>query len=209
MSPPPQFWHAALAIGLLGLLVLALAAVARRLFVQAAQRDQRALREERARIDAFLALRRIALVGVSRSESDFSRLVMRALQAHYVDVVPIHPTAAFIGEQLAYSTIAELQLPVQGALIMAPRAASAAIVEDCACAGVQNLWFHRGLGDGSASPEALAVARRHRMRVVADRCVMMFLEPSRLSIHRAHGVALRVLGRYPHCDPAQAGSTDA
>ena len=43
---------------------------------------------------AFLGARRIAVVGVSRNEKDFSRYVLRELARRGHDVVPVNPALA-------------------------------------------------------------------------------------------------------------------
>ena len=45
-------------------------------------------------IDDFLALKRIAVVGVSHEPKDFSRLLFRELKQRGYDLVPVHPRAA-------------------------------------------------------------------------------------------------------------------
>jgi predicted CoA-binding protein len=157
-----------------------------------------ALASERARIDAFLALRRVALVGASRHETALSRLIMDQLRARGVHVIPVHPTAPVIGDQLAYPDVAALAGRVDGALIMTPPQATAQVVESCASAGIRSIWLHRGLGgSGAVSRAALESCARHGLDVIAGRCPLMFLEPQRFSVHCAHASVERLRGQYP------------
>jgi len=153
--------------------------------------------EERARIDAFLACKRIALVGASTHPEDFSRAVMRALRERGAVVVPVHPTASDIEGQRAFTTVAEVQPPVEAVLIMTPPAQSAQVVRECAAAHVRKVWLHRGVGHGAVSDEALRVAAAERLELVAGRCPLMFLGERPAWIHRVHAGVLQLRNRYP------------
>ncbi len=163
------------------------------------RRDQAALTLERDRIDAFLLLRSIAFVGLSRHDADLSRAISHALRERGVEVIPVHPFAPVIGDQLAYPKVTDLPKPPEGALLMTPSEQSVQVVRDCARAGIRHLWFHQGVGRGAASPEALELARSCGMSVVSGRCIMMFLDHAPVSVHRVHAAAQRALGRYPTC----------
>src|SRR5512140_3348640 len=71
---------------------------------------------EKAR--AFLALPRIALVGLSRDDKDFSRMVFRELVKRGIDVVPVNPGAAELEGRPCFPRLADVRPPVQGALVM-------------------------------------------------------------------------------------------
>lgn len=152
---------------------------------------------ERQDIDAFLACKRIAFVGVSTNEKHFSRAVMRELVAHGIDVVPVHPGVAQIDGRRAFARVPEIDAKVEGALIMTPASASAAVIADCARAGVRRVWLHRGVGPGAASEESLVAARAHDMIVVADRCPLMFLDKHLGQPHRLHAGIVKLLRQYP------------
>jgi uncharacterized protein len=128
----------------------------------------------KAAIDSFLALRRIALVGVSRQEKHFSRMVWKELKARGYELVPVNPAAAEIDGQPCFSSVGEVQPPVEGALIMTPPAESAAVVRACAAAGISQIWLYRSAGSGSVSPEALAACGEHGLSTVAGECPLMW-----------------------------------
>ncbi len=48
----------------------------------------------RREIDGFLALKRVAMVGVSRDPRDFSRMLFREMKKRGYDMVPVNPGAA-------------------------------------------------------------------------------------------------------------------
>ena len=150
----------------------------------------------RARIQTFLACRRLALVGVSRRSDHFSRTVLRELLERGYDVVPVNENAAEIEGLKVSASVSEIQPPVQWALIMTPATRTLDAVKDCHDAGVMNVWLHAGGGPGSVEPEALAYAERHGLELVPGECPLMFVENCGF-VHRFHAICKRAVGTYP------------
>jgi uncharacterized protein len=140
-------------------------------------------RMERAR--QFLGARRVALVGVSRDPRGFSRAVMRELLRRGYDVVPVNPALAEAEGRRCLARVQDAAPPVEGALLLTPSARTEEAVRDCIAAGVRQVWMHRGVGAGSASPEAVALCRSHGVEPVTDLCPFMAL-PGAGWFHRAH-----------------------
>ena len=153
---------------------------------------------DRAR--AFLAAKRIAVVGVSRNEKDFSRYVLRELLSRGYDVVPVNPALTEVEGRRAWEAISVIQPPVEAALILTPPSATAAVVRDAIRAGVRKVWLHRGAGAGSGTPEALALCEENGVEAVHDLCPFMAFPDAGLP-HRAHGFFRRHFGRSLHAAP--------
>lgn len=139
---------------------------------------------DRAR--AFLACKRVALVGLERDERGFSRAVFKELLKRGYDVVPVNPALAEAGGRRCFARIQDIQPPVEAALLMTPAARTAGAVRDCLEAGVHTLWLHRGAGPGSASPEAFALCAGAGVKPVSDLCPFMAL-PGAGMLHGLHG----------------------
>lgn len=139
---------------------------------------------ERAR--AFLARGRIALVGVSRDERSFSRVVLRELLRRGYDVVPVSPLLAEAEGRTGHARVQDIPPPVAGALLMTPPGQTEQVVRDCIQCGIRSVWMHRGTGAGAASPEAIALCLAHGIEVVADMCPFMALQGAPWP-HRLHG----------------------
>lgn len=143
---------------------------------------------------AFLVARRIAIVGLSRNEKDFSRMVMRELVKRGYDVVPVHPSMREAEGRPCFARVQDVRPPVEAALVMTAPSASARVVQDCAEAGVRSVWLHRGGGAGAASAEALSLCAARGIRVVQGLCPFMAL-PGASFPHRLHGFLRRLGGR--------------
>lgn len=139
---------------------------------------------ERAR--AFLGLHRIAFVGLSRNEQDFSRYLFRELVKRGIDVVPVNPALGDVEGRPCFGRLQDVTPPVEGAFVMTPPQRSEDVIADCAAAGVKRVWFHRGGGRGSGSEPALALCATHGIEPVRDLCPFMALPGAGLG-HRLHG----------------------
>lgn len=150
----------------------------------------------RADINEFLALPRIALIGLSREDKHFSRMVFEELRRRGQDVVPVNPEAREIAGQPCFANIGQVAPAIQGALIMTAAKMSAAVVEECAAAGIRFVWLYRSIGPGSASPQALAACEKLGLRVVNGECPFMFL-PDGGWVHGFHRTMRGIFGHLP------------
>ena len=154
-----------------------------------------ALPLDRAR--AFLAAKRIAVVGVSRNEKDFSRAVFRELLRRGHDVVPVNPALTEVEGRRAWAAVSQIAPPVEAVLVLTPPSATVAVVRDAIRASVRKVWLHRGAGAGSGTPEALAVCEADGVEAVHDLCPFMAFPDAGL-LHRAHGFFRRRFGHPMH-----------
>lgn len=147
-------------------------------------------------IEEFLKLRRIAMAGVSRDPKDFSRELFATLVERGYEVVPVNPNAGAIGETRCYPRLSSIGKPVDGVLVMTPRAQTAQVCDDAIAIGVPRLWMYRAIGHGSVDPVAAEKCRRAGMDVIEGYCPFMFLEDVAW-YHKAHGSLLSLFGKYP------------
>jgi uncharacterized protein len=143
--------------------------------------------------NAFLARKRLAVVGVSRDPRYFSRGLFREMLRRGYDLVPVNPAGGTIEGLPCARRVQEIAPPVDGALVMTRPAQTEAVVRDCAAAGVARVWLHRGVGPGAVSPAAVAFCREKGISVVEGECPFMFLQGSGF-VHRAHGLLRRLTG---------------
>jgi uncharacterized protein len=147
-------------------------------------------------IDSFLSCRRIAVLGVSRDPKDFSRAVFRAFVERGYDAVPVNPNGGEAEGRPCARAVAEVDPPVEGALLITPPAATLQAARDCAAAGVTRVWMHRGAGRGSVVPEAVALCRERGIEVVDGECPFMFL-PNAGWFHGVHRFFRRLSASSP------------
>src|SRR5512140_3790350 len=105
-------------------------------------------------INEFFALKRLAMVGVSRNPSDFTRTLFAEFKKRGYDIIPVNPNLSDLDGQRCYARVQDIQPGVDGVLVMTPSKATDQVVRDCAEAGVTRVWLHRGEGIGSVSDQA-------------------------------------------------------
>ncbi|MFZ5823843.1 MAG: CoA-binding protein [Bacillota bacterium] len=123
----------------------------------------------------FLSQHRIAVIGVSRDSRQFANAVFRTLRERGYEVIPVNPHAGELEGVTAYPSLQATSGPVDGALVLLPKAAHLAAVDDCLAAGVSRIWFQSPAGAGT-SPEVAARAREAGATVIDGGCPYMFLQ---------------------------------
>jgi predicted CoA-binding protein len=142
---------------------------------------------------AFLEAKRIAIVGASRDEKDFSRYVIRELARRGYDVVPVNPAAAEVDGRRCFAHVQEVWPPPEAVLLLTPSGRTEDALRECVASGVRRVWLHRGAGAGASTPAALAFCKAHGLSVVHDLCPFMAL-PGAAFPHRVHAFVRRTLG---------------
>jgi uncharacterized protein len=138
------------------------------------------------RAQEFLARKRVAVVGVSRSEKDFTRKVYQELRRRGYDALPVNPGLGEIEGRPCFARLQDIQPPPEWALLFTSPQQTEEVVRGCLAAGVRRVWMHRGVGKGAASPRALVFCAANDMQVVKDLCPFMVLPEGALP-HRIHG----------------------
>jgi len=158
-------------------------------------------------VDDFLALRRLAVVGVSRDPKHFSYLLWQELRQRRYDAIPVNPNTAELDGQRCYARVQDIEPPVEGALVMTPSSATAQVVRDCVEAGVGHVWMHKGAGGGAGAvePAAVALCEEHGIELVAGQCPYMFLAGTPF-FHGVHGFFRKLTGGYPKDAPEGAAA---
>ena len=147
-------------------------------------------------IEAFLAQKRIAMIGVSRDPKHFSVILFEELCRRGYDVIPVNPNAPSINGHRCVARVQDIHPPVTAALLMTSPAATDAVVQDCHAAGITQIWMYRAAGKGAVTPDAVAYCHAKGIDVIPGQCPFMFL-PGAGGIHHLHGIIRKITGRYP------------
>ena len=149
--------------------------------------------------EKFLAQKRIAVVGVSRSNGT-GKAIFKALRERGYEVFAVNPKADSIDQDPCYPTVTAIPGGVEAAVIVTRSEAAGEIARDCVSAGVQHVWMHHnalfGAGSSSVSPEATDYLREHGVSVIPGGCPLMFGEKADVG-HRCMRWLLGVAGKLP------------
>ncbi len=124
----------------------------------------------------FLAQKRIAVAGVSRSADSTANGICDKLEQTGHTVFALNPNATEINGRPCYPDVGAIPGGVDGVVLVTTPAASEQIVQQCIAAGVKRVWMHRSIGN-SVSAAAVAAANAAGIRVIAGGCPMMYQEP--------------------------------
>lgn len=122
----------------------------------------------------FLAVKRIAVAGVSRDRRQPANAIFRRLRETGHEVVPINPKAVEVEGARCYPSLGAVPDAIDAVMIVTPPDASAEVVRQAAERGVKQVWFHRSFGDGSVSPEALVACNTRGIEPIVGGCPLMY-----------------------------------
>jgi uncharacterized protein len=124
---------------------------------------------------AFLANRRVAVTGVSRtSESHGSNAVYRRLRERGYQVFPVNPNATEVEGDRSYPDLRSIPGGVEAVVIATRPEIAETTMRECAELGIKHVWMHRGPGAGSVSAAATSYGRQHGITVIDGGCPLMF-----------------------------------
>ena len=127
-----------------------------------------------APVAEFLSGKRIAVAGVSRGGRAPSNAIMKRLRDCGYDVFPVNPAAAEIAGEKCYPDLRSIPATVDGVMIATAPAAAKDVVRQCVELGIRRVWFHRSIGEGSVSPEAVVTCRSSGIEPIVGGCPMMY-----------------------------------
>ena len=129
----------------------------------------------REAVNDFLAQRRIAVAGVSRSPAQAANLIYRTLRAGNYEVFAVNPNADEVEGDTCYRDLKSIPGGVEAVVIATQPEAAETVVRDCAEEGISRVWMHRSFGKGSVSEDAADLCRDSGITVIAGGCPLMFL----------------------------------
>ena len=131
-----------------------------------------------AKVEDFLAQKRIAIAGVSRNNGHHAagNLIYDRLKRTGHEVFPVNPHMQSFEGDRCYPDLKSIPGGVDGVVIITRPEVTKRIVRDCSDAGVRRVWMHQSIGKNgsSVSPEAVEYCRQHDISVIAGACPMMY-----------------------------------
>ena len=123
----------------------------------------------------FLANKRIAVTGVSRTPKDHgSNIVYKRLRDRGYQVFAINPSTDQVEGDRCYHDLRSVPGGVEAVLIGTRPETAEATMRECADLGIKHVWMHRGPGTGSVSTAATQYGREHGITVIDGGCPLMF-----------------------------------
>jgi len=144
----------------------------------------------------FLAQKRFAVAGVSRTPQSTANTIYRKLRDEGYEVYPVNPHAEEVEGDRCYASVTAIPGRLDGALLVTRPESSEQLVRDCAAAGVLRIWMHENAffkSGTSVSDDAVAFCRENGISVIAGGCPMMFFDFG----HKCMRWMFSVMGKLP------------
>ncbi len=147
-------------------------------------------------IEDFLKVRRIAVVGASRNEKEYSAQLYNRLEQLDYDVVPVNPNVESINGKRCFSSIKEIDPPPDGAILILPESEIKKSISECLDSDIKFIWLRTKVSDDTLGNEILDLLKRNEVALIRGECPFMFLPESEW-FHRLHCSINKMIGVYP------------
>ena len=126
--------------------------------------------------DEFLACRRVAVTGVSRSPQGMgSNAVYRRFRGRGYEVFAVNPNAEEVEGDRCYPDLRSIPGGVEAVVIGTRPDQALETMRECTELGIAHVWMHAPpFGAGSVSNEATEYGREHGIHVIDGGCPCMF-----------------------------------
>jgi uncharacterized protein len=138
----------------------------------------------------FLAGRRIAVAGVSRSGTAPANAILRRLRETGHEAIAVNPNASRLDDEACYPNLQSVPQPIDSVMVVTHPSVAADVAREAVKLGIKHVWFHRSFGDGSVSAQAIAVCRAAGIEPIVGGCPLMYCQPA----DPAHRVLRWLLG---------------
>lgn len=145
----------------------------------------------------FLANKRIAITGVSRSpQGHESNIVYQRLRERGYEVFAVNPNADEVEGDPCYPDLQSVPGGVDAVVIGTRPEIGEATMRECSELRIKHVWMHRSFGAGSVSEAAAEYGRQQGITVTAGGCPLMF-DPTADVGHKAMRFVFTLTGNVP------------
>ena len=116
----------------------------------------------------FLLLKKVAVIGISRSESKAAHFVPKYLSENGFDIIPVNPNSNEILSKKCYKEITEVEGDIDIVDVFRPSEDVLSFVRDAIKKNPKVIWLQEGIHN----EEAENLAREHGIDVVFNRCML-------------------------------------
>ena len=116
----------------------------------------------------FLSLKKVAVIGISRSESKAAHFVPKYLSENGFDIIPVNPNSNEILSKKCYKEITEVEGEIDIVDVFRPSEDVLPFVRDAIKKNPKVIWLQEGIHN----EEAENLAREHGIDDVFNRCML-------------------------------------
>ncbi len=146
--------------------------------------------------EKFLELKNIAVAGVSSTKKDAANYIYEKLKNSGYKVFAINPKVTEIDGDPCYRNLSSVRETIDGVVIGTPPKATLSVIKECVQLGINNVWIHKSIDNGSYSKDAEAYCRENNINLIPAGCPMMFCKPVDFG-HKCIKWFLNLTGKLP------------
>jgi predicted CoA-binding protein len=149
-------------------------------------------------INDFLAQKRIAVAGVSRTAGGGhgGNIVYQRLKERGYEVFAVNPNADTVEGDTCYHDLKSIPGGVDAVVIATNPTAAPSVARECNELGIKRVWMHRSFGGGSVSEDAHEFCRQNGIASIAGGCPLMY-GPTSDGGHRFMRFFVGLFGKLP------------
>ncbi len=143
------------------------------------------------KIQDFVNAKRLAVVGVSRSEQKFGTAIYTELKERGYEVFGVNPQMDEIKGNKCFASLTDLAGKVDGVVVCVSPTKTPQVLREAAAAGITNIWLQQG----TSSVEATKTAQELGVSPIEGKCILMYAGEVK-SVHAFHKFFAKLLGQY-------------
>ncbi len=143
------------------------------------------------KIQDFVNAKRLAVVGVSRSEQKFGTAIYTELKERGYEVFGVNPQMDEIKGNKCFASLTDLAGKVDGVVVCVSPTKTPQVLREAAAAGITNIWLQQG----TSSAEATKTAQELGVSPIEGKCILMYAGEVK-SVHAFHKFFAKLLGQY-------------
>ncbi|KAG2478229.1 MAG: CoA-binding domain-containing protein [Nitrosopumilales archaeon] len=119
-------------------------------------------------IKQIFSLKNVAVIGMSKHPEKAAHFVPKYLSEHGFNILPINPTSSEILNKKCYSSVTEVDEPIDIVDVFRPSDQVLPFVEEAIKTKPKVIWLQQGIHN----QEAEELARKEGIKVVFNRCML-------------------------------------
>ena len=127
--------------------------------------------------EQFLQLKTIAVAGVSSTKKSVPNYIYDKLKKSGHTVFAVNPKGGTVEGDPCYTKLADVPATIEGVVIGTNPKATIQVVTDCRELGINHIWIHKSLDQGSYSKEAEIFCNENDIDLVPAGCPLMYCKP--------------------------------
>ena len=148
------------------------------------------------KISEFLELDTIAVTGVSSGQPDAANIIFKKLIDAGYQTYPVNPKVNEVESVICYPDLASTPVRPGGVVIASPPSSARSIIEECLRLGINYVWFHSSINQGSLDDDAASFGEEKGMTIIRTGCPMMYIDPVDFG-HKCIKWVLNLTGKVP------------